>query len=385
MKKIIPFNKPFISKNSIDYFQKAYESGNHCGNKYWSEKVIKLIRKKYNFGETFLVPSCTAALEMGVMLLGIKPGDEVIMPSYTFSSTANSVLLFGGIPVFCDIDPLTLNIDPNKIEKLITKKTKLIIPIDYAGVPCEIKKINKIAKKYSIFVMVDAAQSFGSKINAYDWSGSQADLVAFSFHETKNLSCGEGGALVVNNKRFLKRAYLIQEKGTDRRKVLLGMKNKYSWVDYGSSYILSDILAAILYGQIEDQKYIMESRANITNCYKRISKKYDKFMNSINQKYLKTYNHHAYFFLFRKEIDKINFINNLKNDYSISAYVGYSPLHSSKMGRKLGYKKKDLPITEKLAKCIVRLPVFTELGNNLENLNYVKEGIQNTLNKIFKL
>ena len=142
MKKIIPFNKPYISKNSKDYMLKAYDSGNHCGNKYWSEKVIKLIRKQYNFGETFLVPSCTAALEMGVLLLGIKPGDEVIMPSYTFSSTANSVLLFGGIPVFCDINPFTLNIDPDKIEKLITKKTKLIIPIDYAGVPCEIKKIN---------------------------------------------------------------------------------------------------------------------------------------------------------------------------------------------------------------------------------------------------
>tara|TARA_B100000401_G_C52770952_1_gene703179 strand:+ start:141 stop:1298 length:1158 start_codon:yes stop_codon:yes gene_type:complete len=385
MKKIIPFNKPFISNKSKIYMKKAYDSGNHCGNKYWTEKVINLVRKQYDFGETFLVPSCTAALEMGVMLVGIKPGDEVIIPSYTFSSTANSVLIFGGIPVFCDINPSTLNIDPDKIEKLITKKTKLIIPIDYAGVPCEINKIKKIAKKYSIPVMVDAAQSFGSKINSNDWSGSQADLVAFSFHETKNLSCGEGGALVVNNKRFLKRAYLIQEKGTDRKKVILGIKNKYSWVDYGSSYILSDILAAVLYGQIEDQKYIIKSRSNITNCYKNISKKYDKFLNSINQKYLKSYNHHAYFFLFKKEKEKINFINYLKRDYSISAYIGYSPLHSSRMGRKLGYKKNDLPITEKCAKLIVRLPVFTELGNNLEDLDYVTQAIETTLNKIFNL
>ncbi len=365
--------------------KKAYGMGNHSGNKYWTEKVIKLIRTQYNLGETFLVPSCTAALEMGAMLVGIKPGDEVIIPSYTFSSTANSVLLFGGIPVFCDINPLTLNIDPNKIEKLITKKTKLIIPIDYAGVPCEIKKINKIAKKYSISVMVDAAQSFGSKINSDEWSGSQADLVAFSFHETKNLSCGEGGALVVNNKKFIKRAYIVQEKGTDRRKVITGMQNKYSWVDYGSSYILSDILAAIIYGQIENQKHIIKCRSNITNCYKKISKKYDKFLNSINQKYLKSYNHHAYFFLFNKEKEKINFINNLKNDYSISAYIGYSPLHSSKMGKKLGYKKNDLPITESCAKRIVRLPVFTDLGCNLEDLNYVNGAIQNTLNKIFNL
>ena len=165
----------------------------------------------------------------------------------------------------------------------------------------------------------------------------------------------------------------------------MGMKDKYSWVDYGSSYILSDILAAVLYGQIEDQKYIIKSRSNITNCYKNISRKYDKFLNSINQKYLKSYNHHAYFFLFKKEKEKINFINYLKKDYSISAYIGYSPLHSSNMGKKLGYKANDLPITDKCAKLVVRLPVFTELGNNLEDLNYVKEGIENSLNKIFNL
>ena len=383
MKRFIPFNKPLICEKSFQYLKESYSSGIHSGNKYWANKSINYMKNKYKLGETFLVPSGTSALEMGALLLDIKHGDEVIMPSYTFSSTANSILNFGAKPVFCEINSKTLNINPEKIESLINEKTKLIIPIDYAGVPCEIEKIKFIAKKYSLPVMVDSAQSFGSKINEEEWSGSQADLVTFSFHETKNISCGEGGALIVNDENLIEKAFLIQEKGTDRKNFLMGEKSKYSWCEKGSSFLLSDLLAAILFGQLENDDYIKLSRAKVTNLYLKISKKYKNYFSTIAEKDIHKYNHHGFYFLFKNESKRNKFILNLKSNYNINSYSHYSPLHSSPMGKKLGYLKNDLKVTEKCSKNIARLPIYPDLGRNKNDLLYLEDSIEKTINDIF--
>ncbi|WP_320674090.1 dTDP-4-amino-4,6-dideoxygalactose transaminase [Prochlorococcus sp. MIT 1341] len=380
----IPFNKPYISTKCNDYMLKAYRSGKHCGNYDWTNKSIQLIKEKYNTSEIFLVPSCTAALEMGAMLAGLKPGDEVILPSYTFSSTVTSIMLFGARPIFCDINPSTMNIDVNQIKPLITNKTKLLLPIDYAGVPCELDKIKEISNKYSIPVLVDSAQSFGSLDSNSKWCSSEADLIAFSFHETKNISCGEGGALVVNNKEWIERAYILQEKGTDRRNVLQGKLSKYHWVDYGSSYLLSDILASILCGQLEDEKTIMSSRANVTQLYSEILRKFENQVNVIDESQKDKYNHHAYYIVFESHQKRNYFISLLQQDFKVSAYVGYSPLHSSPMGLKLGYKPSDLPVTQDLANRIVRLPIYTELGQSNNQLEYLKYAIETTLLSVLK-
>ena len=213
------------------------------------------MKDKYGFEHAYLVPSGTAALEMGAMLANIGPGDEVILPSYTFSSTVNSIVIFGAVPVFCEVEPDTMNIDVNKIESLITPRTKMILPIDYAGVPCDIDEIMEIANRHKLLVMQDCAQSYGSYYKGKP-SGSIPHLATFSFHETKNYSAGEGGCLVVNVPEWAERASFLQEKGTDRSLVINGMKNKYSWVDKGSSYLLSDVQAALLYSQLEKEDEI---------------------------------------------------------------------------------------------------------------------------------
>ena len=379
----IPFNKPFISKLSKEYMLNAYSTSNHCGNKYWAKRAIDLMKSKYNFGEVFLTPSCTSALEMGALLLGINQGDEVILPSYTFSSTATSIMLMGAKPIFCDVEPNSMNIDPNKIEGLITNKTKLILPIDYAGVSSMTDKIKEISSKYSIPIMVDSAQSYGSKDSFNRSCGTLTELATFSFHETKNLTCGEGGALIVNDKELIDRAYILQEKGTDRKKVLDGISSKYKWVDKGSSYLLSDILSAILCGQLEEENYILSSRAKVTQMYKNIFDQYDNIIKRIDNTNLKSYNHHAYYLILDSKENRKKFIDNLRLNYNIYAYIGYSPLHSSPMGLKLGYKPRDLPITEDLGNRIVRLPLYVELGQREESLKYLQESISKTMSIIY--
>ena len=220
----IPFNKVYFTGNEEKYMLEAFRSGKHCGNHEFCNKVIELMKEKHGFNEVFLVPSCTAALEMGAVLANIGPGDEVILPSYTFSSTVNAVVLFGAIPIFCEVEPETMNIDATKIEALITPKTKMILPIDYAGISCDIDVIMEIANRHQLIVMQDCAQSYGTYYKGKA-CGTQAHLAAFSFHETKNFNAGEGGALVVNIPEWVERAHFLQEKGTDRRLVLNGVKN----------------------------------------------------------------------------------------------------------------------------------------------------------------
>lgn len=377
----IPFNKVYITGNEEKYMLEALYSGKHCGNHVFCERVIDLMKTKHGFNEVFLVPSGTAALEMGAVLAGIGPGDEVIIPTYTFSSTVNAIVLFGGIPVFCESEPETMNIDVSKIEALITPKTKMILPIDYAGVPCEIDSIMEIANRNNLIVMQDCAQSYGSYYKGKA-TGSQAHLATFSFHETKNFSAGEGGGLVVNVPEWTERAYFIQEKGTDRRLVLNGVKNKYSWVDKGSSYLLSDILAAMLLAQLEQEEDMKRTRSKITNAYFKLFETYQKrgVLSYFKLKDDIEINHHAFWIIFDTVENSQIFMTTLR-DYNVSAYIGYLALHSSPKGMEYGYKKDDLALTQDLTNRIVRLPFYTELGE--QGLEYCIEAMQNVLKTIY--
>lgn len=377
----IPFNQVSLDSKQEEYLLQAYRSRKHCGNYDFNNRVIELMKNRFNEAEIFLTPSGTAALEMGALLADIKPGDEVILPSYTFSSTVNSILIFGAIPVFCEIDSKSMNINVEEIEKLITSKTKMILPIDYAGVPCDIDSIMKLAKLYNLIVLHDCAQSYGSFIDDRP-CGSVAHLSAFSFHETKNFNAGEGGALVVNVNEWHERGHFLQEKGTDRRLVLNGVKNKYSWVDKGSSYLLSNILAAMLLAQLEDEEKIKLERAKITQSYNNLFIKYKNGgkISIINVNSNHRINHHAYWVVFDTNDNKDLFMSLLR-EKDIFAYIGYMPLHSSPMGLKLGYVSNDLPITEEYASRLVRLPFYTELASN--GLEYCIKEMELVMNKIY--
>lgn len=377
----IPFNKPYLTGKENIYLKQVMGSYSYCGNGEFSRKCIDLLKKKYNFGEVFLTPSCTAALEMGTMLADIGPGDEVILPSYTFSSTANAVVRQGALPVFCDIESRTMNIDVEKISGLITKKTKMIIPIDYAGIPCEIDEIMTIAKKFNLVVMVDAAQSIHSSYKNRP-AASIPDMAAFSFHESKNLSCGEGGALIVNKPEWVERAFFLQEKGTDRKLVLDGVRSKYHWVDVGSSFLLSDILSAMLLAQIESVEKIVEKRGKITKAYIDLFSPFEKkgYLNIPHPPIHVGINNHAFFVIFNTSGNRQKFLSQLR-EKDIHAYIGYMPLHSSPMGQKFGYRVQDLSLTESLASRIVRLPFYAALSN--KGLEYCIQAMKSVLISIY--
>lgn len=377
----IPFNIPNLTGKEELYIKQALDSRHHCGNGEFSARCIDFLKKKYPFGEVFLTPSATSAMEMGVLLAGVGPGDEVILPSYTFSSTANAVVLAGATPVFCEIESSTMNLDIDHMSSLINKKTKMIIPIDYAGIPCEIDTIMDISKKHGLVIMVDSAQSFHSFYRGKA-SGSMSDLAAFSFHDTKNINCGEGGALIVNRGEWVERANFLQEKGTNRKLVLDGVSSKYHWVDKGSSFLLSDILAAMLWAQLQKTEEIVSERSKITKAYKQMLTPYEYkgFIQIPHPPKEVILNNHAFFIIFDTKENRGLFLSLLKKK-NVHAYIGYVPLHSSPMGKKFGYKVQDLPKTEDLASRIVRLPFYKDLQG--ENLDYCIDVIRNTLSSMY--
>jgi dTDP-4-amino-4,6-dideoxygalactose transaminase len=318
---------------------------------------------------------------MGAVLAGIEPGDEVILPSYTFSSTVNSVVLFGAKPVFCEVDPKTLNIDVTKIEALITPKTKMIVPIDYAGLSCDIDAVMEIANRHNLIVMQDCAQSYGTRYKGRP-AGTVPHLATFSFHETKNFSAGEGGALICNVPEWELRAHFLQEKGTDRRLVLNGMKNKYSWVDKGSSYLLSDVLAAMLLAQLEHEDEIRAKRGQLTAMYNRLFEPYFEkgvidIMRPTKDDEL---NNHAYWAVFDTTENRQRFMDECRKS-EIYVYIGYMPLHSAPYGLKFGYKPEDLPITESIGSRVTRLPYYTGMADGC--LDYVYEHMKEVLKSIY--
>jgi len=353
----IPFVKAPIIGNEEEFLLESFRSGYHGGGGNFTKKCHQFMQEKFGIGKAMMTTSGTDALEMTAFLVNGQPGDEFIVPSYTFSSTANAFASKGMIPVYCEIREDTLNIDETKIEALITDKTKAIVPIHYAGIPAEMDKINEIGKKYNIPVIEDAAQAFNSKYNG-KYAGTLSELGAFSFHATKSYSSGEGGALTMNDKKYYERCEYLWEKGTDRSLVVQGLKNKYSWVDYGSSFLPSDLLSALLYAQLLNLDLMQEKRKKLHDAYTKAFKPLEQY--GLKMTYVPENvetNYHAFWLLFNNEAQRDMFLK-LSLERNISPYIGYLPLHSSPMGKKLGGEKYNLPITDHVGKSIARLPFY---------------------------
>jgi len=361
---LIPFNKPPFTGNEEKFVQQAMRSENISGSGSFVENCQSWFERELSCRKALLTPSCTAALEMAALLLDIKPGDEIIMPSYTFVSTANAFVMRGGKIVFVDIRPDTMNIDESKIKSAITKKTKAIVPVHYAGIACEMDVIMSIAEEHNLFVVEDAAQGMMSKYNGRHL-GTIGHIGAYSFHETKNYtSAGEGGLLIINDKKFEDRAEIIREKGTNRSQFFRGMIDKYTWVDLGSSYLMNDVSAAYLWGNLEKSIEINKFRLNIWQKYHQSLKHLQENqlidMPSIPQKCI----HNAHMFYLKVKDLKIRtkLIEHLRQD-NISSVFHYVPLHSAKAGKKFGrFNGKD-EFTTSESERIIRLPMFFGLDS----------------------
>jgi len=373
---MIPFNKPSYTGNENKYILEAMRSDKISGDGYFGKKCQNWFEEKLNCKKALLTPSCTAALEMAAILIDIKPGDEVIMPSYTFVSTANAFVLRGAKIVFVDIRPDTMNIDENKIEAAITEKTKAVVPVHYAGVGCEMDKIMQIADKYNLFVIEDAAQGMMATYKNKPL-GTIGHIGCYSFHETKNYtSGGEGGLLIVNDERFRERAEIIREKGTNRSQFFRGMVDKYSWVDIGSSYLMNDISAAYLWGQLEMAEEINNNRLKSWQIY------YEGLKELENQGYIelptipKECKHNAHMFYIKvKNLEiRTKLIKYLK-EKEINAVFHYVPLHSSLAGKKFGRFNGKEEWTTKESERLVRLPMYYGIK---------EEQIKRIVNEIFE-
>ena len=377
---MIKFNKPSITELEINKVVDCL-NGNSIlsGDGKYTTEVYEHFKKRFHIDNMLLTTSGTTALEMASILIDLEPGDEVITPSFTFSSTVNAFLLRGANPVFCDIREDTFNIDENLIEDLITSKTKAIYAVDYAGFPCEMDKINEIANRHGLFVIEDAAQAVGSTYKGR-YAGTLTEFGCFSFHETKNYVMGEGGAIVVNEDKYMERAEIIREKGTNRRNVLRGLVDKYTWHDIGSSFLPSDLLAAILSAQMERYDEILEKRMNVWNTYYNGLECLEK-EGLLRRPVLPEgieHNAHMFCIVLPDEDTRTKLINSLK-EKGISSYICYVPLHLSPYGQKLGYTPEMLPVTEDLGKRILRLPLYVDMTT--EDTLYVVDEISKSLKR----
>ncbi|MDJ0702262.1 MAG: dTDP-4-amino-4,6-dideoxygalactose transaminase [Leptolyngbyaceae cyanobacterium MO_188.B28] len=357
----IPFNHPYATGAEFKYIQQAIHNGCLSGNGEFTKRCHARLEAEIVCDKALLTHSCTAALEMAAILADIQPGDEVIMPSYTFVSTANSFVLRGGVPVFVDIRPDTLNIDETQIEAAITPKTKAIAPVHYGGVGCEMDAILDIARRHNLLVIEDAAQGFFSTYQRRSL-GSMGHLATLSFHETKNVISGEGGALLINDSRFIERAEIIWEKGTNRSQFFRGMVDKYSWVDIGSSYLPSEVIAAFLWAQLEEAESITRNRLRIWRQY------HDMFEGLETQGLLRRpivppeceHNAHMYYIVLPDLETRTALIDFLKVS-GISAVFHYVPLHSSPAGQRFARTNGKLKHTVDLSNRLLRLPLFPTL------------------------
>lgn len=357
----IPFNKPFIAGRELYYIAQAVTFGNLAGDGAFTQKCCRLLEQRFRIPQVLLTPSCTAALEMAAMLCDLGPDDEVILPTYTFVSTANAIVRLGARPVFVDSRPDTLNIDDALIEEAITPKTKAIIVVHYAGVGCEMDRILTIARQYGLKVIEDAAQGVNAFYNG-NALGSLGDMGTYSFHETKNFSCGEGGALCINDPALVERAEIIRDKGTNRRQFFRGQVDKYTWVDIGSSYVPSEITSAYLFGQLEQMDEITQRRRQIYQFY-RLHLKHLEAEGLLRLPRIPEdceSNFHLFFLLLPTAATRDALMAHLKSQ-GILAVFHYIPLHSSPMGLKFGYHEGGLPVAEDLAARLLRLPLFHDL------------------------
>ncbi len=374
---MIPFTKTSITKLEKEYIEQALESNKICGDGNFTKKCTKWFEENNNIRNLLLTTSGTHSLELASLLADLKPGDEVLLPSYTFVSTADAVLLRGAKPVFVDIDKRTFNMDANLIEEKITSKTKAIYPVHYAGVSCDMDRILEIAKKYNLIVVEDAAQG----VLAYYKDkplGTIGDYGCFSFHETKNYVMGEGGAIIVKDDEKFKKAEIIREKGTNRSQFIRGDVDKYTWHEVGSSYLPSDILAALLYGQLERADEIMEKRMRVWNYYNANLEELEK-QGKLVRPYIPSYskhNAHMFYIVLPTEKTRNNLMTKLK-EKGISATFHYIPLHTSPMGQRLGCKKGELPVTEEYAGRLLRLPLYADMKQ--EEMEFVCKSIKEIL------
>lgn len=360
----LPFNLPPCLGTEIKYVKQAISNRKLCGDGIFTKKCSEWFEKQTGAAKVLLTTSCTHATEMAALLAGIRPGDEVIMPSYTFVSTADAFVLRGGIPVFVDIRPDTMNIDENLIERAITKKTKAIVPVHYAGVACEMDTIMDIAQKYNLYVIEDAAQGVMSYYKGKAL-GTIGDYGCYSFHETKNYSMGEGGALLIKNEDMIEPAEIIREKGTNRSKFFRGQIDKYTWVGAGSSYLPSELNAAYLYGQLEQAKKIFDDRMKSWKLYYELLKPLAD-EGKIELPYIPEeceHNAHMFYIKGRNIDERCSLIAALK-EKEISSVFHYIPLHSSPAGRKFGrFSGKDI-YTTKESERILRLPMYYGISKN---------------------
>ena len=373
---MIPFNKPYLTGKEMQYIEEAVKSGKISGNGLFTKKCQEFFEKEFGFKKTLLTTSCTDGLEMAAILADIKEGDEVIVPSFTFVSTALAFVRQGADIVFADSYSDNPNIDADQIETLITEKTKAIVVVHYAGVACDMDKIMSIANKHGIIVIEDAAQAIDSYYISKDGTrkalGSIGHLSAFSFHETKNIISGEGGMLCINDDRFIQRAEIIWEKGTNRSQFFRGEVDKYSWVDTGSSFLPSEIISAFLWAQIENMRDIQDKRIKIWNRYYEGLSSFEPV--SIKKPKLPlvpeyaTNNAHMFYLVCDNVDDRTRFIQHLK-DKGILSVFHYLSLHKSSYYEKYSTRKSELPNSDMFSDCLVRLPLFYELTD--EQVEYI--------------
>lgn len=354
----IPFNKPSFVGKELTYINNCIERQHSSGDGEYTKRCHQILEQTFDVGKALLTTSCTHALEMTALLLDIQPGDEVIIPSFTFVSTVNAYVLRGAKPIFADIRPDTLNIDETKLERLITPRTKAIVVVHYAGVACEMDTILQIAAKYKLEVIEDNAHGLYGKYKG-KYLGTFGAMATQSFHETKNFTCGEGGALLINDGRYVERAEIIREKGTNRSRFFRGQVDKYTWVDVGSSYLMSDLLAAYLFAQLEAAEQIQTKRKQIWDDYYQSLGDWAASSNGqlpfIPDECEQAY--HMFYLLLPSLDSRQNLIKHLKSKGILSVFH-YLPLHTSDMGRKFGGKTGDCPVTEDLSDRLLRLPFY---------------------------
>jgi len=364
----VPFNRPSFVGRELRWVTDAIERGQLSGDGHFTRLCNQQIKETTGAQAALLTHSCTAALEMAAILCNLEPGDEVIMPSFTFVSTANAVVLRGAVPVFVDIDPLTLNIDPACVGAAVTPKTRAIIAVHYAGFPADMDALAEIAQAHELVLIEDAAQAYGSTYKGRP-AGSLGDMAAFSFHETKNIISGEGGALTLTRPDLVDRAEIIREKGTNRSRFFRGQVDKYTWVDLGSSFLPGELIAAFLHGQLEMEPEIRRRRCG----------QFDRYMTAFADLAAEgsvalpvipaqtTGNGHMFYLRLPDRDRRDALISDLK-DQGIIAPFHYVPLHSAPAGLKYGRAAGDLPVTDKTSDCLLRLPMFYSLGDEIEEV-----------------
>lgn len=365
----IRFNVPPFVGNELAYIEEAINNGRLSGNGEFTKRCHNELKKITSAGKVLLTPSCTDALEMAAILAGVEPGDEVIMPSYTFVSTANAFVLRGATPVFVDIDETTLNLNPINVEQAITDKTKAIVPVHYAGVGCDMDTLNRIAQQYDLKIIEDAAQAIMSDVHGQPL-GSFGDLAALSFHETKNIVSGEGGALLINNEALYERSEVLWEKGTNRSQFFRGQVDKYTWVDVGSSFLPSELQAAFLLAQLEKAGEITQKRLSAWTRYQQQLRPLEMTgklrLPIIPDGY--THNAHMFYVLLNTKEEQKRVLK-VMTDAGINAVFHYQPLHSAPAGKVYGKTHGSLSVTDDISERLVRLPLYADIST--EQVDYV--------------